>query len=125
MDYLIDIVVDRLMSHYNVSTISDLAVEMGISQQTISAWKSRGSINAIKKKCRDIGIFDEIFSDLNIQGIHAINGGQVAQNIHRDQIINNNCQDIDSATVELIKEAYKKAKEHDKIKDFRIHIMSF
>ena len=60
MSVSIDIILDELMSHYDVFRISDLADKMGVSQQTVSAWKSRNSINAIIKKCRELGIFNEI-----------------------------------------------------------------
>jgi hypothetical protein len=100
---------------------------MDISQQTISAWKSRNSINAIKKKCRELGIFDKIFHDINIQSIQTINGGQTAQNVGNNQVTSRETDhtDIDKATFELIKETYQNAKKYDKLNEFRIYIMSF
>ena len=38
---------------------------------------------------------------------------------------NQNHTDTDEATFSLYKEAYKEAKEHEKIKEFRIYLMSF
>jgi len=35
---------------------------MGVSQPAVSTWKSRNYANAIKKRCRELGIYDEIFS---------------------------------------------------------------
>jgi len=127
MSVSIDIILDELMSHYDVFRISDLADKMGVSQQTVSAWKSRNSINAIKKKCRELGIFNEIFHNFNIQSIQSIRASQVAQNVQGSQNSTNEdvCKDIDIATQELIKEAYKKAKQENTLKEFRIHIMSF
>jgi hypothetical protein len=126
MENPIDQILDKLMSHYQVSTISHLAQKMEISQQTISAWKSRNSITAIKKRCRELGVYEEIFRDINVQSIHTVNGGQVAQTVKRDQISSeSDFKDIDPATLELIKEAYMKAKNDNRLKEFRIHMMSF
>lgn len=126
MENLIDQILDKLMSHYQVSTISQLAQKMEISQQTISAWKSRNSITAIKKRCRELGVYEEIFRDINVQSIHTVNGGQVAQTVKRNQVSSeSDFKDIDPATLELLKEAYKKARENNQVTEFRIHIMSF
>lgn len=123
----IEILLDRLMSYYKVSTISDLATQMKISQQTISAWKSRGSINAIKKRCRELGIFDEIFQDLNFQNVQSVSGGQVANVVNGNQKSESESmhKDIDAVTLGIINEAYKNAEQQDRIKEFRIHIMNF
>jgi hypothetical protein len=53
----------KLYDYYNVSTISALAQKMNIGQPSISKWKSCNSINAIKKKCRELGIYKEIFKN--------------------------------------------------------------
>ena len=51
----------QLYSFYKVNSNLDLAVKMSTTPQTISNWKTRNSINAIKKKCRELGIYNEIF----------------------------------------------------------------
>ena len=38
---------------------------MEIKQSSISSWKIRNSISAIRKKCRELGIYKEIFGELN------------------------------------------------------------
>ena len=55
--------ISRLFDYYKVYQIQDLALKMNVSQPTISKWKSRNSINAIKKICRELGIYKEIFED--------------------------------------------------------------
>ena len=60
-----EILIDNLLSHYNVSTYSELASKINTTQQSISRWKLRNSINDIKKKCKELGIYNEIFKDLN------------------------------------------------------------
>lgn len=62
----INAIFDRLHSFYGVSSISDLAIKMNTTQPTISNWKSRNSITAIKKRCRELGIYDNIFDNINI-----------------------------------------------------------
>ncbi len=57
----INSVFDTLFSYYNVSTFSDLAKKMEIGQSAISKWKKNNSIDALKKKCRELGIYNDIF----------------------------------------------------------------
>ncbi len=61
-----DTLIDLLFIHFNVTTMADLAMHISVSQQTISKWKQRNSVNAIKKKCIELGIYNEIFGDLNL-----------------------------------------------------------
>ena len=123
-----EILIDNLLSYYNVSTYSDLALMIGTTQANISSWKIRNSINAIKNKCKELGIYNEIFGDFNsnIQINHSVSGGQIAQTVKGNLTKNNqNIDDIDNSTLSLFKEAYYKAKESDDIKGFRIHLMEY
>ena len=125
----IDHIIDNLMSYFQVSTISQLSEAMGISQQTVSAWKSRNSITAIKKRCRELQIFDEIFHDFNIQSIQTVSGGQVAHSIHGNQNSNNHeyelCKQIDKVSLTLMLDMYLKAKESNRIKEFKMYLLNF
>ncbi|TLS71402.1 hypothetical protein FE246_07260 [Aliarcobacter thereius] len=60
-----DTLIDLLFIHFNVTTMADLAMHISVSQQTISKWKQRNSVNAIKKKCIELGIYNVIFGDLS------------------------------------------------------------
>ncbi len=53
----IKFIFDRLFAFYKVATITELAQCMGMSQPTISNWQRRNSISAIKKRCRELGIY--------------------------------------------------------------------
>ena len=123
-----EILIDNLLSYYNVSTYSDLALKIDTTQANISSWKIRNSINAIKNKCKELGIYNEIFGDFNsnIQINHSVSGGQIAQTVKGNLTKNNQkIDDIDNSTLSLLKEAYYKAKESDDIKGFRIHLMEY
>ncbi len=121
--------IQKLMSFYNVFTISELANTIGVSQPSISNWKKHNYIKAIANKCKELGIYNEIFGDLNtdIQLINTISGGQNAQSVHGNQIqdSNNKFSNIDDATIGLFIEAYKKAKETNDIKGLRLHLMEY
>jgi hypothetical protein len=56
-----EVILDRLFQYYDVAGTSELAEKMNTTRQTITNWKSRGSINPIKKKCRELGIYNDIF----------------------------------------------------------------
>lgn len=60
-----EIILEKLMSYFNVINYSELAHKIGVAQQNISKWKSRNSVSAIKIKCRELGIYNDIFGDLN------------------------------------------------------------
>ena len=48
--------IEKLFDYYNVYTITELAEKIGVQQPVVSGWRSRNSINAVKKKCRELGI---------------------------------------------------------------------
>jgi len=58
----VDILLSKLITFFNAPTLVQLAQELGVSQQTISAWKARNSVSAIEKKCRELGIYTAIFT---------------------------------------------------------------
>ena len=68
-DYDIEIILQRLLDYFDLDNMSQLADKLSVSQPTISKWKSRGSILPIKKICRELGIYNDIFGDLNMQNI--------------------------------------------------------
>jgi len=55
-------IIEKLLTYYNVSTIKELAKKINIPESTISSWGQRNSINAIKKNCKRLGIYQEIFN---------------------------------------------------------------
>ena len=55
---------DKIFNFYNVSSIKELSEVINTGASTISNWKQRNSITALKKKCRELGIYNEIFGDL-------------------------------------------------------------
>ena len=80
-----EILIDNLLYYYNVSTYSDLALKIDTTQANISSWKIRNSINAIKNKCKELGIYNEIFGDLNSKiNVHT-NSGQIAGTVQGKQ----------------------------------------
>ena len=78
-------ILDKIMLYFSVVNYSELAKKIGVAQQNISKWKSRNSVNAIKIKCRELGIYNEIFGDLNSKiNIHT-NSGQIAGTVQGNQ----------------------------------------
>ena len=54
---------DKIFNFYNVSSIKELSEAINTGASTISNWKQRNSITALKRKCRELGIYNEIFGD--------------------------------------------------------------
>lgn len=110
---------ERLFNYFQTSTIRELSEKINMSESTVSKWRQRESVNAIKKKCRELGIYNEIFGDLNSNTIINITSevNQAAKEINE--------VDIDETTLLLFKEAYQKAKNSDNIKGLRVYLMDF
>lgn len=119
-------ILDKLFDHFQVSSISELADKLGVSQPAVSKWKTRNSVNAIKKKCRELGIYNDIFGDINTQKIED-NHGQIAQTVGSNQTFTtpHNNDEIDPATYNLFLESYQKAVKKDDLKGLRVHIMDY
>lgn len=61
----IELIFDKLYSYFSVATITELAQKLDMSQPAVTNWLRRNSISAIKKRCRELGIYNEIFGDFN------------------------------------------------------------
>jgi transcriptional regulator with XRE-family HTH domain len=57
---------EKLFNYFNVNSIKELSEKIGLQPSTISNWKQRSSISAIKKKCRELNIYNDIFSETNL-----------------------------------------------------------
>jgi len=60
----------ELYKYYKVDNNILLAEKLNTAQQTVSNWKSRNSISAIKKKCKELGIYKEIFKETSPNSFH-------------------------------------------------------
>ncbi|WP_066159575.1 hypothetical protein [Aliarcobacter skirrowii] len=119
---------DKILDFYNVSTIKELSLAIDTGASTISNWRQRNSITALKKRCRELGIYKEIFGDFhlnnNVQTIDQISAGNNSQFNYGNQI-NNKITDVDDGTLVLLKEAYKKAIENDDLNGLRRYLMEY
>ena len=130
-----ELLIDKLLNYYNVSTYSDLGIKINVSQANISSWKQRNSVNAIKKKCKELGIYNEIFGDLNSninnQTIRD-NHGNLSQtgNVYGFKE-NNELNNIDEAALSTFKRAYSKCVDEngdiieDKLDELIIYLTKF
>ena len=70
MSYEIRFIFDKLFAFYKVATITELAQCLGMSQPAVTNWERRNSISAIKKRCRELVIYDEIFGDIVVETLN-------------------------------------------------------
>ena len=112
------------MLYFSVVNYSELAKKIGVAQQNISKWKSRNSVNAIKVKCRELGIYNEIFGDLNSNT--TINQGNNSRAAGKNYIESGHSNEkeinFDNITIGLIKKAIEKFGSEEK---FQIQFMNF
>ena len=115
---------DKLLSFYNVNTLKDLSEVTNIPISTMSSIKQRNSITALKKKCRELGIYNEIFGDLNSNT--TINQGNNSRAAGKNYIESGHSNEkeinFDNITIGLIKKAIEKFGSEEK---FQIQFMNF
>ena len=118
-----EFLIQKLMRFYKVFTISELADRIGVSQPSISGWKKNNYIKAIGNKCRELGIYDEIFGDLNSGTIiNQGNNSRAAGNNYKERTNNSNEHDFDSITIGLIEKAIEKFGTEE---EFQFQFMNF
>lgn len=135
-----EILIDRMMNRYDVFTISELAQRINTSQPAISQWKKKNYIKAIASKCRELGIYDEIFKDTRDTKMSKKETSEAYISYLEDMAQENDPNYLDSmeheflsepiskidfATYIIFKEAYIKAIKNDDLKGFRIHLMDY
>jgi preprotein translocase subunit SecD len=129
-------ILEKLFVYYNVVNAAELSEKINTSQKTISNWKVRNSIGAVKKKCRELGIYNEIFGDsnasINNQTIRD-NHGNLSQtgNVNAQNQKEENNLNINEAVLAMFKRAYNKCLDEngeiieDKIDELIAHLMKF
>ena len=130
-----ELLIDKLLNYYNVSTYSDLGIKINVSQANISSWKIRNSVNAIKKKCKELGIYNEIFGDLNSninnQTIRDNHGNLSQTGDVYGSKDNETLNNIDEAALSTFKRAYSKCVDEngniieDKLDELIIYLTKF
>lgn len=112
----VEILIQKMMNFYTVFTMKELSEKIGISQQAISKWKNNNSIVAIKKKCRELGIYNEIFGDLKLSTNEEESNQELNNDVFSDDILKTldiirtmvkNNQDLDNKLNETLKSFIK------------------
>ena len=119
----INTVFDRLFDYYCIKSLQELALKLGVSQPAISQWKTRNAISAVKKRCRELGIYNEIFGDLTHSNRISVNNntGQLASTVQGNQTQNLNQKEdeyiIPETILDDINILFKLATENEKEDD--------
>ena len=120
---------DKLLNFYKVKTVTDLADKLNVTRSTVQGWKNRQAVGTVLEFLftNEPLSLEYIFANNSkSQHIGSITNSNISQDVHtQNNSTNQNHTDTDEATFSLYKEAYKEAKEHEKIKEFRIYLMSF
>lgn len=48
--------IEKLKQYYKVATSQELAEKIGVAQTTVSGWKQRNSVNAVRRKIYELGL---------------------------------------------------------------------
>ncbi|MEA2018148.1 MAG: hypothetical protein U9N59_06845 [Campylobacterota bacterium] len=116
--------IKKMMEYYNIHTISELSDHIGIGQPAISKWKSNNSINMIKKKCRELGIYNDIFEGEINNFQHSRN--DIAQNFgdNNQSSHSNSESNIDVVSLKLFDTLYSFAKQNGKLNELTKELSS-
>ena len=128
-------IIFKLLSYFQLDNNQELALKLGTTPQTISNWKTRNSISPLKKKCRELGIYNEIFGNLNSNINNQTigdNHGTLSQtgNVYTSKD-NNDLNNIDEAALSTFKRAYSKCVDEngniieDKLDELIIYLTKF
>ena len=107
-----EILINKLMTYFNVFSMHELATKLEISQPAISKWKKNNSVLAIKKRCRELGIYDEIFGDIDNKILETLN-------IEQQNEIKNS---IDEDTMFHIQNLFTIAKRKNLLKELKTEL---
>lgn len=116
-------IIFKLLSYFQLDNNQELALKLGTTPQTISNWKTRNSISPLKKKCRELGIYNEIFGDLTHNNRISVNNntGQIARTVQGNQTQNLNQKEdeyiIPETILDDINILFKLAIENEKEDD--------
>ncbi|MFA5427103.1 MAG: hypothetical protein WC279_02715 [Sulfurimonas sp.] len=123
-----EILLFELFKFYNVFNNNELSEKINVPAGTISKWKQRNSVNAIKKKCRELGIYNEIFGDINT------NNFQNSKNVVGQDFSSNNKSshtqnigsviNIDPNVLKLVDTLYGFAASKDKVDELKTDLSS-
>ena len=126
---------DKIFNFYNVSSIKELSEVINTGASTISNWKQRNSITALKKKCRELGIYNEIFgnlnSNINNQTIRDNHGNLSQTGDVYGSKDNETLNNIDEAALSTFKRAYSKCVDEngdileDRLDELIIYLTKF
>lgn len=118
----------KLFKYYDVYSHNELSLKINTPAGTISKWKQRNSIGAIKKKCRELGIYQDIFADVNINFTQHGNQSQQiqTQNNSSDSVNNiiSKSLNIDDDILKLIEALNSVANALNKKKELKQELTS-
>lgn len=115
--------IERLMDFYGVASNYELADKLKMQPSSISSWKTKNSISAVKKKCRELGIYKDIFGDI---ASNSVNNFQNSKNVVGQDFSNKskashsqNIQNvqIDENVLKLLDTLYSFASKNNKVND--------
>lgn len=120
----IEVIFNRLFDHFEIDSIKELSEKLSTSQSTVSKWRQRSSIIPIKKKCRELGIYNEIFGDIsasinNFQSSSNGTGIVYGSNNNSGYSIDKDKSVSDENMLKLFNTIYVFAKDNNKVDELK------
>ncbi|MDQ1267725.1 MAG: hypothetical protein QG567_1496 [Campylobacterota bacterium] len=126
--YSVEDIIIRLISHFGLKNMSELAEKLNVSQSVMSNWKSRNAIGAICEKVLEINpkALSSILEDVNtnIQHVRTNNGNNALNNFDKQSISGNVSKEFDEDIQDILKKAQACINESNK-ESFIKHVKSW
>lgn len=107
--YSVEDIIIKLISHFQLKNMSELAEKLNVSQSVMSNWKSRNAIGAICEKVLEINprALSSILEDVttNIQHVRTNNGNNALDNFGTQSIGNDSSKEFDEDIKDILKKA--------------------
>jgi len=90
--------IDKLMEFYEVDTLAKLGEYINVSQPNISAWITKNSIESIKTKSKELGIYNYLFDDFEVDLFQSLEDYPYEE---KQRILYQNCRKYNIQTTSL------------------------
>lgn len=120
----------RLFSYFKVSNATQLSTLINATPQAIANWKTRNSVASIRRKCQELGIYNQIFDVQFNPSMYTIgnqkndfkNSNNAVQSFGSATVDNcnaskNKFEDFDQSIVVLFEDVYQKFENEKNLKE--------
>ncbi|KHG33176.1 hypothetical protein [Sulfurospirillum sp. MES] len=115
------IYVQKMLDFYKISSLADLSKIINVSPPAITNWRKFDYVNAIRKKCKELGIYETIFEEEASYFQKRLYDKKNPPQLPTIDFM----KDIDLGTQMIFSTIYKQLKTEEEKEAFRLYIFNF